>query len=126
MSMAKRSAPEKPIDPDYVSGTALEFTDLHSEFLARNLSGHLECIVGYRRTDQPWDLPYFHPSVGLREGGRKAAGQFIDLDRGTLRESSFLNPDSRYKLIKDRWITFPTGTSSYFGVIMAADRLEDA
>lgn len=123
--MVKRPAPEKAIDPDYVLGAALDFTDLRGELLARNLSGHLECIVGYRRADQPSDLAYFHPSVGVREGERKAAGQFIGLDRGTLRESSFLNPESRYKLIKDRWIIFPTGTSSYFGVIRAADSAED-
>lgn len=123
--MVKRRAPEKTIAPEYVLGKDLDLADLRGELLARSHSGRLECIVGYRRKDQPWDLAYFHPSVGIREGAAKAPGRFIDLDRGMLRESVFISPDTYYKIIKDRWIVFPSGASSYFGVIKESDRTED-
>jgi hypothetical protein len=88
--------------------------------------GNVYCFVGYEpesRHDD--DRPYFSPSVGARERGGRASDRFIRLERGTLGRSKFLNDSGLYRIIDDRWMVFPTGSQSYFGVISRQDRSED-
>lgn len=123
--MGKKRTAEKPIEPGFVLGRDVDLANARGEILAVDQSGRVRCIVGYRRKDQPWDLAYFHPSVGAPEGGGNAPGRFIALERGTLCSSSFLHPEVYYKIIEDRWVVFPRGTDSHFGVIRSEDHLED-
>jgi hypothetical protein len=93
--------------------------------MAVDVAGNLRCFLGYRRADQPLDLPYYSPSVALQDKDGRKSYRFVGLQRGTLEKSSFLRDEAYYRVLEDRWLILPSGTSSYFGVISRDKREED-
>lgn len=111
--------------PGFILGSAIDSKSWDSGTIATDTAGRIYCFVGYQREDQKSDLPYYSPSVGLRDlGGRKSFG-FVKLSHGTLMRSSFLSDDEFYRIITNRRVDFPQGANSYFGIISQEEQEED-
>src|SRR5437660_8416444 len=123
--MARRSETQTAAPPGFVRGRDIDLSSWHGEEIVQDTNNRVYCFVGYRRDDQPQGLPYYSPSVALRDRDGRTSYRFIELNRGVLSRSGFLRDDQYYRVIADRWLTLPSGSDSYFGVISRDDRNED-
>lgn len=120
-----RTKPPVEIPPGYVLGINVDLTSWHGGELVLDIAGNAHCYIGYTKSDQPFDLPYYSPCVALRDKGGRASYRFVELRRGMLRKSGFLRDDGYYRVLDDRWLLLPRGAESYFGVIERTSRGED-
>lgn len=77
------------------------------------------------RNEQPWDIPYYHPSVESHDIDGRESYRFISLQAGTISRSGFLREDTYYKALDDRLLLLPGGANRYFGVVFREDRKQD-
>lgn len=87
---------------------------------------HVYCFVGYRMQNQPDHIQYYSPCVALKDSDGRSSYRFIKLSHGTLNRSGFLNDNQYYQVLMDRWVVYPSGANSYFGVITKNNRNEDS
>lgn len=80
-------------------------------------AGEVRCYLGYRSERQPFDLPWYSPSVALRDKDGRDSHRFVELRGGLLRTSSLPRAEQPQKLLTDRWLILPRGADSSFGVI---------
>lgn len=113
------------IPEGFVLGSTIDIASLRGEGLFIDLRGNVDCIVGYRRDDQPFDLPYYHPSVASHDKDGKSSYRFVSLRHGTLVKSGFLHQSEYYRPLNDRRLALPRGADNYFGVITLENRKED-
>jgi hypothetical protein len=123
--MIRRARPPVEIPPGYVSGGDVDISSWHGGELVVDVAGNAHCYVGYTSTNQPFDLPYYSPSVALRDNDGRASYRFVELRRGMLRKTGFLRDDDYYRVLDDRWLILPRGAESYFGVVERDSRGED-
>ena len=116
---------EPEIPPGFVQGARSNLANWHTKQLVLNLAGNVRCFLGYRRDEQPFDLPYYGVSVAARDPDGVSSCRFIELAHGTLQTTWFLRDEDYYRVIDDRWLILPSGTDSYFGVVSKNDRSED-
>jgi hypothetical protein len=81
----------------FVLGSTIDVSSLHGHAIFVDLSGHLHCILGYRRENQPPDLPFYHSSVAARDNNGRTSYRFVELRRGALARSGFLRDDQYYR-----------------------------
>lgn len=113
-----RTRPGDPPPSGFVLGSSIDPIDWNDSALAEDRYGHVYSFVGYQSEKPTLDRPYFAPSVAARYRDGRYSDRFVGLRYGTLRTSSFFRDDSFYRIIPDRRIEFPSGASSYFGVIV--------
>jgi hypothetical protein len=122
--MPTKKASESP-PAGFTLGSQVEISHWHGGELVLDTNQRIRCFLGYRREDQPRDLPWFSPSVALRDRDGRGSYRFVELHGGVLSQSGFLRPDEYYKIIDDRFLDLPRGAVSYFGVVRKGDREED-
>lgn len=123
--MNRRKQQEIEIPEGYVRGAAIDLSTWSSEGIAVDQNGNVRCILGYRSVEQPFDLPYYSPLVAVRDADGRESRRFVELGHGTLTMSRFLDSDTYYRVLEDRYLVLPTATSSFFGVVTAGAREED-
>jgi hypothetical protein len=123
--MARHVSPVAAPPAGFIQGKDVDLSKWHGGEIAIDEGGRVHCIVGYRREDQPRDLPYYSPCVALHDRDGKSSHRFVELYRGTLQRTFFLRAESWYRLVDDYWLILPSGADSYFGVISRADRREN-
>lgn len=95
----------------------IDISSWHGGELVTDSAGDIRCYLGYRTERQPFDLPWYSPSVALRDRGGPRSHRFVELRSGMLRTSSLPNDEQPQQLLTDRWLLLPRGTDSSFGVI---------
>ncbi|VEF45502.1 Uncharacterised protein [Bordetella bronchiseptica] len=111
--MPRKSTP--PPNPAHV--LELDISSWHDGKLISSVDGEVRCYLGYRSERQPFDLPWYSPSVALRDKDGRDSHRFVELRSGLLRTSSLPRAEQPQKLLTDRWLILPHGTDSSFGVI---------
>ncbi len=124
--MSRRNQLPTTIPPGFTQGAKFDLSTWRGGEIAVDLAGNVRCIVGYRRDDQPLDIPYYSPSVAARDKEGRTSYRFVELRSGSLSRSSFLRDETYYRLREDRWLILPSGADSYFGVISRDNRDEDS
>lgn len=112
--MAPAKSPQPP-PLGFILGSDLDISRWSGGELVLDTSQRVQCFLGYRRADQPHDLPWYSPSVALHDREGRSSYGFVQLRRGVLSRSGFLKDDEYYKIIDDRYVDLPRGTNSYFG-----------
>lgn len=95
----------------------LDISSWHGGELVSSVAGEVRCYLGYRSERQPLDLPWYSPSVALRDKDGRDSHRFVELRGGLLCTSSLPRAEQSQKLLPDRWLILPRGTDSSFGVI---------
>jgi hypothetical protein len=108
-----------------VLGKDIDLSSWRDSQIALDGNGRTYCYVGYKSEDQQSHLPYFSPSVALRDRDGRTSFRFVGLFRGALSLSGFFRDDQHYRILDDRRVVLPRGASSYFGVISRQDGQED-
>lgn len=122
--MAGRTNPIAAPPEGFIQGKDIDLSTWHGGEIIIDQRGRVHSILGYRREAQSRDLPYYPPSVALRDRDGKYSHRFVELFHGTLQETSFLRAESWYRIVDDHWLILPSGADPYFGVISRADRRE--
>lgn len=115
-----QNAPHGFIPSDQLS---LDAWEDHS--IAVSSSGEVFCYLGYRREDQPHNIPYYAVSVAARDGRNRDSCRLVRLIGGTLTFDSFLPAHETYQVISDRFVVLPSGADFYFGVRIMESRVQD-
>lgn len=123
--MRHRKKQEIDIPEGYVKGSGIDLSKWSTETLAVDMAGNVRCILGYRRDEQPHDLPYYSPLVALRDARGREARRFVELRHGALTMSRFLGSETYYRVLEDRYLLLPAATNSYFGVLATGTHDED-
>lgn len=111
--MPRKNSP--PPNPTQVP--ELDISSWHGGELISSVDGEVRCYLGYRSERQPFDLPWYSPSVALRDKNGRDSHRFVELRGGLLRTSSLPRAEQPQKLLTDRWLILPRGTDSSFGVV---------
>ncbi len=93
--------------------------------LISSATGDIRCFLGYRRESQPFDLPWYFPSVALDDKDGRNSHRFVELRGGRLRTNSLPRAEEGLQLLNDRLLILPRGTSTFFGVIDHQSQLLD-
>ena len=101
----------------FVKGKDIDPSHLNGHLLAIDPAGKLSCYIGYRRKDQPSDIPYYSISVAAKEPTDKWRSNFIELNKGTITRTSFLLEGGDYKILSDHRLVLPTGVYCDFGIV---------
>ena len=125
MAMTHRIKPTMEVPPGFVPADRIDISSWGHSKLVVDVAGHVRCYVGYIAPNQPSDLPYYAPSVALRDKDGMASYRFVELCRGMLRRSGFLYSDGYYRVLDDRWLVLPSGADGYFGAVDRESREED-
>jgi hypothetical protein len=100
----------------FALGRDIDISKWHIGELVGDPEGRIRCILGYQREEQPFDLPWYSPSVALHDRDGRSSFRFVELRRGIVERCGLLNDSGYFKLIDDRYLNLPRGASSYFGV----------
>lgn len=119
--MSRKSSP--PSNPTHE--LELDISSWHGGELISSVDGDVRCYLGYRSERQPFDLPWYSPSVALRDKDGRDSRRFVELRGGLLCTSSLPRAEQPQKLLADRWLRLPRGTDSFFGVIDSETRRLD-
>jgi hypothetical protein len=111
--------------PGFIRGSEIDLSSWKDGSLAIDEIGEAYCILGYRLEEQPSTLPYYSPSVAVRDHDGRSSYRFVRLFRGTLGMAGFFRDDRYYRFLDDRRLVLPTGTDAYFGVVSRDLREED-
>lgn len=110
--------------PGFVLGSEVDISSWYGGELVLDVSQRVQCFLGYRRDEQPHNLPWYSPSVALHDRDGRSSCRFVELRQGVLERTNFLRDDAYYKVIDDRRVLLPKGASSDFGVVFK-DGAED-
>jgi hypothetical protein len=116
---------QQPPPPGFIRGSECNISHWSGGELVLDTKHQVQCFIGYCREDQSHNAPWYSPSVALNDRDGRSSYRFVELRRGVLRHTPFLRDEEYYKVIDDRFVILPRGTSSYFGVICKGDRSED-
>lgn len=123
--MTRRLRPPAAIPPGFVLGADIDISSWRGREIVADVDGNIECFVGYRRSKQPFDLPYYAPSVALHDADGRRSYRFVELRRGMLTNSRFLRDDGHYQVRVDRSLVLPSGADTIFGVFERQTGEED-
>lgn len=123
--MISRSEPPGSVPPGFLLGSKIDISSWYGPSIIVDLSGTIHCYVGYLGENRPLDLPYYSPCVALHHKSGRSSFGFVELRRGTLRGTSFLQDDLHYRLLDDRWLVLPQGADASFGVFERSSHEED-
>jgi hypothetical protein len=71
------------------------------------------------------DSQLFAVSAAARSSIPRNQAQFVEVNRGCIEVSSFFTGSTRYKVLKDCLVRWPTGADAYFGVLNRESNEED-
>lgn len=109
----------------FIRGADIDLSGSTVGTLAIDVEGRVHCIIGYRSEDQPYDLPYYAPSVALRDKDGRNSHRFVGLAGGVVGLTWFFEDDKYYRVLDDQWLALPRGSDPYFGVVLKGSRKED-
>jgi hypothetical protein len=124
--VARRSETSITPPPGFVLGKDIDLSLWHDSEIAIDMNGRVYCYVGYKSEKEHNHLPYYSPSVALRERDGRTSFRFVELFQGSLSVSGFFRDDQFYQVLSDRRVVFPRGSISYFGVLSRDRGTEDA
>lgn len=102
-----------------------DISSWHGGELIVNAAGDVRCYLGYRSNPQPYNLPWYSPSVALRDKDGLTSHRFVELRGGLLRTTSLPRSEDAYQLVVDRWLELPRGADSFFRVVDRKTRVMD-
>lgn len=111
--MPRKSSPP----PDSTHVPELNISTWQGGELISNATGEVRCFLGYRSEQQPLNLPWYSPSVALRDKGGRNSHRFVELRGGRLNTSALPHAETSQRLLTDRWLILPRGADTFFGVI---------
>jgi hypothetical protein len=123
--MNRRKQQDIEIPEGYVRGSDIDLSTWFSGKIAVDQNGDVRCVLGYRKDEQPVDVPYYSPLVAMNSADGRDSRRFVELRHGALTMSRFLDSGTLYRVLDDRYLVLPTGASSYFGVVAKGTRKED-
>lgn len=122
--MSRKRGPQS-VPQGFTPRDELSIDAWEHDSIAVSSSGEAFFYVGYRREDQPHDIPYYAVSVAARDGRKEDSRRLVRFIGGTLTFDFFLRAHETYQLIDDRFVALPSGADSYFGVLIKGSRAED-
>jgi hypothetical protein len=116
-----KKKPPIALSDEFVRGDQIPLEDWHEWNIAISEHGHAAVYLGYLREDRQ----LFAVSAAARSGIPRHQAQFVAVNRGCIDVSYFYTGRTRYKVLKDCLVRWPSGADAYFGVLKPDSNEED-